>query len=57
MFKESGLLNLKDINAYLVEKFMDNVDHEKVLVLGPCFKVVNVLFFFFFKFLFENIEM
>ena len=31
MFKESGLLNLKDIKVYLVGKFMYNVYHEKVL--------------------------
>ena len=29
MFKESGLLNLKYINVYLVGKFMYNVYHEK----------------------------
>ena len=41
MFKESELLNLKDINVYLVGKFMYNVYHEKVPDVFEGFFVFN----------------
>ena len=41
MLKESGLLNLKDINVYLVGKFMYNVYHEKVPDVFEGFVVHN----------------
>ena len=41
MFKESGLLNLKDINVSLVGKFMYNVYHEKAPDVFEGFLVYN----------------
>ena len=41
MFKESELLNLKDINVHLVGKFMYNVYHEKVPDVFEGFFVYN----------------
>ena len=41
VFKESGLLNLKDINVYLVGKFMYNVYQEKVPDVFEGFFVYN----------------
>ena len=41
MFNESGLLNLKDINVYLVGKFMYNVYHEKIPDVFEGFFVYN----------------
>ena len=41
MFTESELLNLKDINVYLVGKFMYNVYHEKVPDVFEGFFVYN----------------